>query len=81
MPEQLQLPTLKTRIQTRGVEEVILALDSTLEGDATALFLKQELASLPVHVTRLAFGLPMGSSLDFVDTGTLTRALSGRQLL
>lgn len=77
-PEQLSLPKLKERIGTLQVKELIIALDSTLEGDATSLFLKQELAHFPMQVTRLAFGLPMGSSLDYVDGGTLGRALSGR---
>ncbi len=56
----------------------MIALDSTLEGDATALYLKQELEAYPVRISRLAFGLPMGSSLDFVDGGTLARAFAGR---
>lgn len=77
-PETLQIEKLKDRIRRLGVSEVILALDSTLEGDATALYLKQELEPLQVGVSRLAFGLPMGSSLDYVDGGTLARALSAR---
>ena len=60
---------------------MILALDSTLEGDATALFLKDQLENQNIKVTRLAFGLPLGSSLDFVDEGTLAKALAGRQLM
>jgi recombination protein RecR len=77
-PEHLFLSKLKERILSLQVKEVVIALDSTLEGDATALFLKQELAHSPVHISRLAFGLPMGSSLDYVDGGTLARALAGR---
>jgi recombination protein RecR len=77
-PEHLSIPKLKERLIGHQVKEVVIALDSTLEGDATALFLKQELANYPVHISRLAFGLPMGSSLDYVDGGTLARALSGR---
>jgi recombination protein RecR len=76
-PEHLSLDRLKERIENLGVKEVIIALDSTLEGDATALYLKQELPST-LHISRLAFGLPMGSHLDFVDGGTLARAFSGR---
>ena len=78
-PETLSLPKLKARINTLGTEELLLALDSTLEGDTTSLWLKQELSSLPVKISRLAFGLPMGSSLDYVDGGTLARALSSRR--
>jgi len=77
-PEHLSLPKLKERLVFHQIKEVVIALDSTLEGDATALFLKQELANCSVHISRLAFGLPMGSSLDYVDGGTLARALSGR---
>ncbi len=77
-PEKLFLQKLKDRILALGVKEVVVALDSTLEGDATALFLKEELAIYPVKVSRLAFGLPMGSALEYVDGGTLARALQGR---
>ncbi len=78
-PEHLSLFKLKERLKEGEVKEMILALDSTLEGDATALFIKQELASSPIKISRLAFGLPMGSALDYVDGGTLTRAFLGRQ--
>ncbi|MCP5469819.1 MAG: recombination protein RecR [Chlamydiales bacterium] len=80
-PIQNQIPCLnklKERLENESAKEVIVALDSTLEGDATALYLKKELAHLPITVSRLALGLPMGSSLDFVDGGTLGRALTGR---
>ena len=76
--DQQVLNTLKQRIKAHNVEEVILALDSTLEGDATALYLKKELDTLSVRTSRLALGLPMGSSLDLIDGGTLARALAGR---
>lgn len=77
-PEKLSLPSLIRRIKELEIQEVVLALDSTVEGDATALYLKKELSSLPLSISRLAFGLPMGSSLDYVDGGTLARALQGR---
>lgn len=80
-PEQLNLPLLKKRIEEHQIEEVVIALDSTLEGDATALYLKQELAPYSLKISRLAFGLPMGSSLDYVDGGTLTRAFQGRNTI
>lgn len=76
--DKLSLQQVRERVSQYQVKEVVIALDSTLEGDATALYIKQELEALPVTVTRLAFGLPMGSSLDYVDGGTLARALSGR---
>ena len=74
------LPSAKiiSRIKQRGVKEVILALDSTIEADATALFLKEELSNENITISRLAYGLPMGSALDFVDGGTLGKAMSGR---
>lgn len=77
-PEQIDLNHLKIRLKKHGIREVIIALDSTVEGDATALYLKDELRDVPLTLTRLAFGIPMGSSLDYVDGGTLARALSGR---
>ncbi len=77
-PEKLSIPQLKHRLANIQVKEIVIALDSTLEGDATALYLKQELADLPVAISRLAFGLPMGSSFDYVDGGTLARAFTGR---
>lgn len=68
------------RIRRLNIREVILALESTIEGDATALYLKEALHSLPqVTVSRLAYGIPLGSTLEFIDGGTLSRALMGRQ--
>lgn len=81
MPEHLHLEKIKERVDHLKVQEIIIALDSTLEGDTTALFLKEHLQQWGLKVSRLAFGLPMGSSLDFVDGGTLTHALTARQLL
>lgn len=77
-PEKLQLTKLLQRLQSLAIKEVVIALDSTLEGDTTALYLKRELEPLRLNVSRLAFGLPMGSSLDYVDGGTLARAFLGR---
>ncbi len=79
-PENLRIKELKHRIESLQIQEVIIALDSTLEGDTTALYLKEELKKCGINATRLAFGLPMGSSLDFVDGGTLLRAFAGRQI-
>lgn len=77
-PEALDTEKLIKRINSHDIKEVIIALDSTLEGDATSLYLKRILEPLNVQISRLAFGLPMGSSLDYVDNGTLARALSAR---
>ncbi len=78
-PEHLNLDHLKKRISTLQIKEIIIALDSTLEGDTTSLYLKEQIQSWGLSVSRLAFGIPIGSSLDFVDGGTLARALTGRQ--
>lgn len=77
-PEHLSIHQLRKRLEEGKVKELVIALDSTVEGDVTSLYLKQEFSALPIHISRLAFGLPMGSSLDYVDGGTLARALSAR---
>lgn len=79
-PEKLNFGKLKERMASLAIQEVIIALDATLEGDATSLYLKQELSELSLKLSRLAFGLPMGSSFEYVDNGTLARAFSGRAL-
>ncbi|MBM3193746.1 MAG: recombination protein RecR [Chlamydiae bacterium] len=77
-PSELQFSELKERLFNIHAKEVILALDSTIEGDATALFLKKELNKEGISVSRLAMGMPLGSSLDFLDEGTLSKAFSSR---
>jgi recombination protein RecR len=72
---------LKNRAQMEKITEVILAFDSSVEGDATVAFLRDELSSLPISISRLASGVPVGAPLEFVDRGTLGRAFSGRQKL
>lgn len=78
-PEQLNLGALRRRVLEHGVKEVVIGLDSTLEGDATALHIKRELEGTGVSISRFAFGLPMGSALEYVDEGTLALAMSGRR--
>lgn len=77
----LRLDRIEKRIEQHQIKEVILAFDSTLEGDTTALYLKQQLSKYSLSISRLAFGLPVGSTLEYTDSGTLARALSGRQSL
>lgn len=77
--QHLNLPSLFERLSSHPTREVIIALDSTLEGDATALYLKEKIGELGIPVSRLAFGLPIGSPLEYVDGGTLSRAFVGRQ--
>ena len=78
-PEDLKIPQLLARVNSGGVREVILATNPSMEGDATALYLRQQLLPLGVKVTRLGLGLPVGGDLDYADQNTLLRALSGRQ--
>lgn len=77
----LRFERIQERLVHHKIKEVIIAFDSTLEGDTTALYLKGKLAPFNVLVSRLAFGLPVGSSLEYVDGSTLARALDGRQSL
>lgn len=78
-PDDLKIKQLVARVQNGGVKEVILATNPSMEGDATALYLRQQLEPLRVKVTRLARGLPVGGDLEYADQNTLLRALSGRQ--
>lgn len=78
-PEDLKIRELLQRVQTEDIREVILATNPNIEGDATAMYLRQHLDALNVHVTRLARGLPMGGDLEYADQHTLLRALAGRQ--
>lgn len=77
-PEQLSVRELINRVPG-GVKEVILAINPTVEGDATVLYLSQLIKPLQVKVTRIAFGLPMGADLEYADDMTLSRALEGRR--
>lgn len=78
LPGELQVEGLKKRILALQVQEIIIALDATVEGDATALYLKEFFQPMGIQTSRLAFGLPLGSSFDYVDGGTLAHALHSR---
>jgi len=78
-PDDLKIRPLVERVKAGTVREVILATNPSMEGDATALYLRQQLLPLNVHITRLARGLPVGGDLEYADQNTLLRALSGRQ--
>jgi len=67
------------RVAQGAAKEIILATNPSMEGDATALYLRQQLLPFGVHLTRLARGLPVGGDLEYADQNTLLRALSGRQ--
>jgi recombination protein RecR len=80
-PEALNVDRLAERVRQGGVEEVILATNPDVEGEATALYLRRALAPLGVRVTRIARGIPMGGSLEFLDEMTVGEALAGRREL
>ena len=80
-PEDLPLPRLVARIQAEGVTEVIVATPPSVDGEATALLLKRELAPLGITMTRIASGVPHGGDLEYADPITMGRALAGRQSL
>jgi len=78
-PDDIHVPQLLHRVAETGVREVIVATDSDIEGEATAVYLQRSLAPLGVAVTRPAHGLPVGGDLEYADELTLARALSGRR--
>ena len=80
-PEQLHVRELLTRLQDEAVQEVILATDPNLEGEATATYLGRLLGATGIRVTRLASGLPVGGDLEYADEVTLGRAFDGRRLI
>jgi recombination protein RecR len=78
-PEDLKISALMVRVRAGEIHEIILATNPSMEGDATAMYLRQQLLPLGVRVTRLARGLPVGGDLEYADQSTLLRALAGRQ--
>ncbi|MDH7487287.1 MAG: recombination mediator RecR [Anaerolineae bacterium] len=77
-PDDLKIAELLKRLQEEPVEEVLLATNPNLEGEATAMYIARLLSPLSVRVTRLARGLPVGGDLEYADSVTLARALEGR---
>jgi recombination protein RecR len=80
-PEDLKIEALIKRLQSQDFKEVILATNPSMEGDATAMYLYEQIAPLGIRVTRLARGLPVGGDLEYADQNTLLRALAGRENL
>ena len=78
-PEDLNIGSLLERVEAGGVDEVVLAMNATLEGQTTAHYIAERLESLPVRITQLAHGLPVGGELDYLDEGTLAQALRARR--
>lgn len=77
-PDQLYVKELLARVGAGGVQEIIMATNPTVEGEATAMYLSRLLKPLGVRVTRLAYGIPVGGNLEYADEVTLYRALEGR---
>ena len=78
-PEELRISQLEARLTNEPIHEVVIALSTDVEGDATGFYLAKRFAARGLKVTRIAHGLPAGSGLDFADELTLTRALEGRR--
>jgi recombination protein RecR len=78
-PEDLNIASLLSRIHDGGIDEVVLAMNATLEGQTTAHYIAERLENLPVRITQLAHGLPVGGELDYLDDGTLAQALRARR--
>ena len=78
-PEDLKVAQLEKRLESEPIREVMVATNFSVEGEATALFLADLIKARGIRVTRLAYGIPMGSDLEFVDEATVNRAVSGRR--
>lgn len=78
-PEDLTIAQLIDRVARGGIDEVVLAMNATLEGQTTAHYIAERLESYPVRLTQLAHGLPVGGELDYLDEGTLAQALRARR--
>ncbi|WP_333837044.1 recombination mediator RecR [Novosphingobium sp.] len=78
-PEDLSIGRLLERVRAGGVDEVVLAMNATLEGQTTAHYIAERLEDMAVRVTQLAHGLPVGGELDYMDEGTLAQALRARR--
>ena len=78
-PEDLTIGKLLDRVSVGGIDEVVLAMNATLEGQTTAHYIAERLENMAVRVTQLAHGLPVGGELDYLDEGTLAQALRARR--
>ncbi|KLI63259.1 recombination mediator RecR [Aurantiacibacter marinus] len=80
-PEDLSIDQLLGRVEAGGIDEVVLAMNATLEGQTTAHYIAERLEDFPIRITQLAHGLPVGGELDYLDEGTLAQALRARRPL
>jgi recombination protein RecR len=78
-PEDLRIDRLVSRVSAGGIDEVVLAMNATLEGQTTAHYLAERLEGFPIRLSQLAHGLPVGGELDYLDEGTLAQALRARR--
>lgn len=78
-PEDLRVDGLVRRVAAGGIDEVVLAMNATLDGQTTAHYLAERLEAYPIRITQLAHGLPVGGELDYLDEGTLAQALRARR--
>jgi recombination protein RecR len=78
-PEQLRITNLLSRVESGNVDEVILATNPTVEGEATAVYLSQQLKREGIKVTRIAMGIPVGSDIEYTDEITMLKAMEGRR--
>ncbi|MBV9527167.1 recombination mediator RecR [Sphingomonas sp.] len=78
-PEDLAIDSLVRRVANGGIDEVVLAMNATLEGQTTAHYLAERLENFPIRLSQLAHGLPVGGELDYLDEGTLAQALRARR--
>ena len=78
-PEDLRIDSLVARVASGGIDEVVLAMNATLEGQTTAHYIAERMERFPVRLTQLAHGLPVGGELDYLDEGTLAQAMRARR--
>jgi recombination protein RecR len=78
-PDQIDVAGLLQRLSSGEIREVIVATNPNVEGEATALYLAQQIRQFPIRITRLAFGLPVGGDLEYADHVTMSKALEGRR--
>ena len=78
-PQDLGIPKLVENINSSDIQEVIIATSPTIEGDATSFYIKDQLAENNILISRIAYGVPMGGELEYVDNTTLGRAIQGRR--
>ena len=78
-PQDLGIPKLIERVKSADIDEIIIATSPTIEGDATSFYIKDQLNENKILISRIAYGVPMGGELEYVDNTTLGRAIQGRR--